>query len=53
MKIKKLCGVSKKDIEQNLEDLLPVLKKPKYVCTQCCRTAKAKKNLCKPLKLED
>ncbi len=53
MKVKKLCSVEKKDIEKNLADLAPLLKKPKHVCLRCCRTAKSKKNLCKPVPIPD
>ncbi len=51
MKIKKLCDLHKKDIEKHKDEIVQILRKPTYVCRNCCRVANDKRHLCKPEKL--
>ncbi len=53
MKIKKLCKLSKKDVAKHILEIAEIVKKPKFVCTECCRAANDKSHLCKPTKLRD
>lgn len=53
MKIRKtLCGLSRKEIEDNLDSLGELVSNAKYICRRCARVSGKKKHLCKPVKLE-
>jgi hypothetical protein len=53
MKIKRLCDLSKKDIEKYVKELAEIVQRPEFICRDCCRAAVSKKNLCKPMKLPE
>lgn len=48
---KALCKWKKKDIEYNIHDLMRIVTKPKFICTDCARSAHDKGYLCKPKKI--
>lgn len=48
---KKLCKVSRKDIESNYKEYTELTNDPEHICKKCKRTARLEKNLCKPKKL--
>jgi hypothetical protein len=47
----KMCEWEKKDIAENLADLIAIVRKPRYVCKDCGRVAASKKLLCKAYKI--
>ncbi|MFO7821493.1 MAG: hypothetical protein R6V56_05510 [Lentisphaeria bacterium] len=49
---KKLCKLSRKDIEKNFPEYVELTNDPVYICKKCKRTAKQEKNLCKPKKIK-
>ncbi len=52
-KIKKtLCKLDKHDIEENIDNIVPLVSEPKYLCLKCARVATKKKNLCTPIKIK-
>ncbi len=51
-KIKNLCDLDKKDIEKNLTELIPLVSKPKYICSKCARVAADSDLLCKAIKFK-
>lgn len=53
MKIKRLCDLSKKDIEKHWDQIAEMLKTPTHACLNCCRVSDNKKRLCKPQRLSD
>lgn len=52
MKIKKLCDLSRKEVEKNFEQVVAIVSHPSFVCIDCCRSANEKKKLCKPRKID-
>jgi hypothetical protein len=44
--------MSKKDIEKNIDKIMSVVNKPKYVCAKCARAANEKEIVCKPVKIK-
>jgi len=50
-KLKKssICKWGKKGIASNLDTLVTLVNKPKYLCENCGRSANGKKNLCEPV----
>ena len=52
-KIKKtLCKLDKHDIEENIDNIVPLVSEPKYLCLKCAREATKKNNLCSPIKIK-
>jgi len=51
-KIKSLCDLDKKEIEKNLIEIIPLVIKPKYICTKCARVANSEDLLCKAVKIK-
>jgi hypothetical protein len=49
---KPLCKWKKADIEAQFDELVALVRKPKYICSKCGRAAKSKKSLCKPESLK-
>jgi hypothetical protein len=47
-----ICKWHKKDIEKNLQALIKLVNKPRFVCGNCGRSANSKKNLCKPIQIK-
>ncbi len=52
MKIKKLCDLSRKEVEKNFEQVVAIVSHPNFVCVDCCRCANEKRKLCKPRKID-
>ena len=53
MVTKKLCKLIKKEfLKTNLDDYILLVKKPKYICSKCGRTAIEKERLCDPKKID-
>ncbi len=51
-KKEKLCkAVNKGALEDNLEQYIEIVSKPKYICLKCGRVARKKKYLHKPYKI--
>jgi len=50
-KIKRMCGLDKKDIKKQKDELLEEISKPKCYCGSCARVSTSKKLLCKPKKI--
>jgi len=49
---KNLCDLVKSDyLSNNFDDYVKMVKKGKYLCQKCGRTAKDKNYICKPEKL--
>jgi len=46
--IGKLCEVKRFQLDQ----IRPLVDKPKYVCKKCCRVATKRKHLCNPVSLD-
>lgn len=52
MKLRKtLCGLSRKEVKDNLDDLGELALNAKYICRRCARVSEKTKHLCKPVKL--
>jgi hypothetical protein len=51
MKIDYLCNLDKKDIKENIGDIIKVVSKPKFICEKCARVSSEKKYLCNPVKI--
>ncbi|MFC2156294.1 hypothetical protein ACFLT9_00525 [Acidobacteriota bacterium] len=52
MKKKTLCKLSKKkNLDENWEEYVKLVKSPRYVCQNCGRAAKRKKYLCDPIRI--
>lgn len=52
MKIKKtLCELNKKEIKELEQEIIKLVKVPKFLCEKCVRVSADKKYLCKPHKL--
>jgi hypothetical protein len=50
---KTLCEISDKTFNKNPEKIKELVRGAHYICRRCFRSAKNKKNLCKPEKLMD
>ena len=50
--MKSLCDLTKKEIENDIENIMTMVNKPKYVCVKCARAANDKKFVCKPVKIK-
>ena len=46
--IKKVCGLKKDTIKDNLDEVIEIVADAKYICCKCARVSKSKKHLCKP-----
>lgn len=45
---KSFCKLDKKDIKEHLEEIMPLVAQPQFICKKCARAAASRKNLCKP-----
>jgi hypothetical protein len=50
---KTLCEWRRHEIPADLKTLRKILRKPKFVCGKCARSANDKEYLCQPLRLKD
>ncbi|MHC4994308.1 MAG: hypothetical protein ACYTGQ_04555 [Planctomycetota bacterium] len=48
---KAICKWTSKQIEQHLDQLVNIVREPRYFCPKCGRVARMKKHLCKSHKL--
>jgi|GEM_PF-608693 len=48
---KTLCDWKKHEIIDDIDELLILVRNPRYVCRKCARVAHADKHLCKPMRL--
>lgn len=44
---KPFCKLNKKEVKEYLDDIIPLVAQPRFVCKKCARAAASKKNLCK------
>lgn len=49
---KTLCEWRSHEIPEALGELRKIVRKPKFICTKCARSAGEKEYLCHPLKLK-
>ena len=47
----KLCAMTCCPGRINLQELKPLVKDPRFICSECARTAAKEENLCSPQKL--
>jgi len=53
MKLKKtLCEIKQNEIKDLEDELILIIKTPKYMCKKCLRAASIKNYLCKPKKIK-
>ncbi|MDH4943891.1 hypothetical protein [Sulfurimonas sp. C5] len=45
--MKTLCDFKRSDIESQIDHIIKIVSKPKFICKKCARVAKDKKYLCK------
>lgn len=50
---KTLCEWRRHEIPADLKTLRKILRKPKFVCGKCARSANDKEYLCQPLRLKE
>ena len=50
---KTLCEWRRSEIPADLKTLRKILRKPKFVCSKCARSANDKEYLCQPLRLKE
>ncbi len=50
--MKCLCDLNKKEIEKDINLIMALVNKPRYVCGKCARAANEKKLVCKPVKIK-
>ena len=50
--MKSLCDLNKKEIENDIENIMAMVNKPKFVCLKCARAVNEKKFVCKPVKIK-
>jgi hypothetical protein len=48
-----LCKWKKDRIDKKFDELVKIVRNPKFVCTKCGRVANSKKWLCKPRSIGD
>jgi hypothetical protein len=48
---KTLCKLKKKEIHKDLDKLIELIDKPKFICRDCLRQANEKELLCEALKI--
>lgn len=46
-----LCDLKKAEVEKRLHQITEIVSQPRFICRKCCRVAKQKKYLCKPIAL--
>ena len=50
---KTLCEISEKAFKKNPEKIKELVREADFICKRCFRSARSKKNLCKPANLAD
>ncbi|TNH72278.1 hypothetical protein CF141_14150 [Aeromonas hydrophila] len=50
---KTLCEWRRSEIPADLKTLRKIVRKPKFVCSKCARSANDKSYLCQPLRLKE
>lgn len=51
-KEKKMCDWRKKDIRNNLDELIEVVREPRFICSKCGRVACDDKVLCNSVEIK-
>lgn len=51
-KKEKICDWRKKDIRDNLDELIEVVREPKFICAKCGRVASLDNALCNPVAIK-
>ncbi len=51
LKIKRLCGLKKTALKDNLVEVQRFVSNPRYICCKCARVANDGSKLCKPEKM--
>ena len=51
-KMKQFCDLNKSYIKDNLENIIDLVKDPKYICKKCARVSCQEKYLCKSVKIK-
>ena len=46
------CDLDKAYIKKNIDEIISLTNKPKYICTKCVRVANEEVHLCKPVKIK-
>lgn len=50
---KSFCKLDKKEVKEHLDEIMPLVAQPRFICKKCARAAASKKNLCKPEALSE
>ena len=50
---KTLCEISEKAFKKNPEKIKELVREAEFICRRCFRSARHKKNVCKPANLVD
>lgn len=51
LKIKRLCGIKKSLLKENLVEIQRYVSNPQFICGKCARVANDGANLCKPKRM--
>ena len=51
LKIKRLCGIKKSLLKENLVEVQRFVQEPRYICSKCARVANDEAVLCKPKRM--
>lgn len=51
-KIKELCKIRAKEFDLYYDDIVKIVRKPKYICSKCLRVAKKESLLCTPVEIK-
>ncbi|MCZ7602774.1 MAG: hypothetical protein M5R37_07895 [Melioribacteraceae bacterium] len=52
-KDKTFCDLSKDYIAKHLDEIIPLINNPKFICKKCARAANDETHLCKPVKIKN
>ncbi len=50
--MKTICDFDSDDITKNIDKIMKLVDKPKYVCNKCARAANDEDRVCKPVKIK-
>jgi hypothetical protein len=45
------CDLSKDDIKEQLDELILLTRRPRYICRKCARVSNTEDHLCKPTEM--
>jgi len=52
-KDKTFCDLSKDYVAKHLDEIIPLINNPKFICKKCARAANDETHLCKPVKIKN